>query len=73
MNSFRDKNFKNELDPNFTCYECIRSWEIQRSTEKLLENCFISCEWSPPTKDSLNEKRIRKALINKRNESYTKH
>ena len=61
MISFRDKNFKNSLDPNFTTYECIRSCEIQRSTEQSLENCLISCEWSPPTKDSTNEKRIRKA------------
>ena len=50
MNSFRDINFKNSLDPNFTSYECIRSCEIQSSTENSLENCLISCEWSPPTK-----------------------
>ena len=61
MNSFRDKNFKNSLDPNFTTYDCIRSCEIQRSTEQSLENCLISCEWSCPTKDSIDEKCIRKA------------
>ena len=61
MNSFRDKNFKNSLDPNFTSYECIRSCEIQRSTEQSLENCLISCEWSPPTYNSTKEKRIRKS------------
>ena len=61
MNSFRDKNFKNSLDPNFSTYDCIRSCEIQRSTEQSLENCLISCEWSPPTNHSTNEKRIRKA------------
>ena len=54
MNSFRDKNFKNWLDPNFTTYDCILSCEIQRSTEQSLENCLISCEWSPPTNDSKN-------------------
>ena len=54
MNSFRDKNFKNSLDPKFTTYECIRSCEIQRSTERSLEKCLISCEWSPPTKDWKN-------------------
>ena len=54
MNSFRDKNFKNSLDPNFTTYDCILSCEIQRSTEQSLENCLTSCEWSPPTKDSKN-------------------
>ena len=54
MNSFRDKNFKNSLDPNFTTYDCIRSCEIQRSRERSLENCLISCEWSPPTKDWKN-------------------
>ena len=61
MNSFRDKNFKNSLDPNFTSYQCIRSCEIQRSTEKSLEKCLISCELSPPTNNSTNEKLIRKA------------
>ena len=54
MNSFRDKNFKNSLDPNFTIYDYVRSCEIQRSTETSLENCLISCEWSLPTKDSKN-------------------
>ena len=54
MNSFRDKNFKNSLDTNFTSYECIRSCEIQSSTENSLEHCLISCEWSPPTKDAIN-------------------
>ena len=54
MSSFRDKNFKNSLDPNLTSYECIRSCEINSSTENSLENCFISCECSPPTKDSKN-------------------
>ena len=50
MNSFRDKNFKNSLDPNFTTYDCILSCKIQRSTEQL-ENGLTSCKWSPPTKD----------------------
>ena len=50
MNSFRDKNFKNSLDPKFTTYDCIRSCDIQRSSEQSLENCLISCEGSPPTK-----------------------
>ena len=54
MNSFRDKNFKNSLDPNFTTYDCVRSCEIQRSTEQSLENCLISCEWSPTSKESKN-------------------
>ena len=54
MNSFRDKHFKNSLNPNLTSYECIRSCEIQSSTENSLENCLISCEGSPPTKDSKN-------------------
>ena len=54
MNSFRDKNFKNLLDPNLTSYECMRSCEIQSSTEYSLENCLISCEWSHSTKDAIN-------------------
>ena len=54
MSSFRDKNFKNSLDPNFTSYEFIRSCEIKSSTENSLENCLISCERSTQTKDSKN-------------------
>ena len=50
MNSFRDKNFKNSLDPKFTTYDCIRSCDIKRSSEQSLENCLISSEWFPPTK-----------------------
>ena len=71
MNSFRDKNFKNSLDPYLTSYECIRNCEIQRSKEQSLEICLISCEWPPPTKDPTNEKHFRKACM-KRSESYTK-
>ena len=41
MNSFRDKNFKNSLDPNFTSYKCRHSCKIKRSTEQSLEKCLI--------------------------------
>ena len=61
MNSFRDKNFKNALDPNFTSYDCIRSCEIQRSTGQSLEKCLINCEWSPPSKESTKEKPTKEA------------
>ena len=43
MNTFRDKYFKNELDPKATYYECIRSCEINKSTEKGVKNCILKC------------------------------
>ena len=44
MGTFRDKHFKNKLDPKSTYYECIRSCEINKSTEKGVENCIIECQ-----------------------------
>ena len=42
MNSFRDKHFKNKLDPKAAYYECIRSCEIYKSTKKGLKNRFLN-------------------------------
>ena len=44
MNTFRDKHFKNKLDPKAAYYDCIRSCEINKSTEKGVENCILKCE-----------------------------
>tara|TARA_Y100000589_G_C27183581_1_gene641774 strand:- start:2529 stop:2726 length:198 start_codon:yes stop_codon:yes gene_type:complete len=44
MTTFRDKHFKNKLDPKATYYECIRSCEINKSTEKGIKNCLTECE-----------------------------
>ena len=43
MNTFRDKHFKNKLDPKAAYYECIRSCEINISTEQGAEDCAIKC------------------------------
>ena len=51
MNTFRDKLFKNELDPKYAFYDCLRSCEIKSSSEKSLGECKISCELKPPSKD----------------------
>ena len=44
MNTFRDKHFKNKLNPKAAYYECIRSCEINKSTEKGVKNCILKCE-----------------------------
>ena len=44
MNTFRDKHFKNKLDPKAAYYECIRSCEKNKSTEKGVKNCILKCE-----------------------------
>ena len=43
MKTFRDKHFKNELDPKAVYYDCIRSCELKVSTEQGVENCVIKC------------------------------
>ena len=43
MKTFRDKHFKNKLDPKATYYDCIRSCELNSSTEKGSENFAIKC------------------------------
>ena len=40
MNTFRDKNLKNQLDPKAAYYECIKSCEINKSTEKGVKIVF---------------------------------
>ena len=44
MNTFRNKHFKNELDPNYAFYDCLRSCEFKSNTEMSLEDCVKNCE-----------------------------
>ena len=34
MNTFRNNQFKNELDTKYAFYDCLRSCELKRATEK---------------------------------------
>ena len=43
MNTFRNKQFKNELDPKYAFYDCLRSCEIKSNSEKSLEECVENC------------------------------
>ena len=45
MNTFRNKHFKNELNPKYAFYDCLRSCELKISSEKTLEECVDSCDW----------------------------
>ena len=51
MNTFRNKQFKNELDPKYAFYDCLRSCEIKSNSEKSLEECVENCETSPVPKN----------------------
>ena len=56
MNTFRNKQFKNQLDPKYAFYDCLRTYEIKSSSEKLLEECVESYDLGSPSKHSNNEK-----------------
>ena len=43
IKTFIDKHFKNKLDPKAAYYDCIRSCEINTSTEQGVENCNETC------------------------------
>ena len=51
MNTFRNKQFKNELDPKYAFYDCLRSCEIKSNSEKSLEEYIENCEPSPVPKN----------------------
>ena len=51
MNTFRNKQFKNELDPKYAFYDCLRSCEIKSNSEKSLEKCVKNCEPRPLPKN----------------------
>ena len=44
MNTFRNKNFKNELNPKYAFYDCLYSCELYSATENSLEECIYKCE-----------------------------
>ena len=47
MDTFRNKQFKNELDPKYAFYDCLRSCEIKSNSKKSLEECVEICEPRP--------------------------
>ena len=51
MNTFRNKQFKNELDPKYAFYDCRRSCELKSSSKKSLEECMDSCDWESSKND----------------------
>ena len=57
MNTFRNKQFKNELDPKYAFYDCLRSCELRSNSEKSLEECVENCEPSPVPKNLDGKKR----------------
>ena len=51
MNTFRNKQFKNELDPKYAFYDCLCSCELKNNSEKSLEECLDNCEPRPLPKN----------------------
>ena len=51
MNTFRNKQFKNELDPKYAFYDCLRSCELESKYKKSLEECVENCEPRPVPKN----------------------
>ena len=51
MNTFRNKQFKNELDSKYAFYDCLRSCELKSISEKFLEECVVNCELRPVPKN----------------------
>ncbi|MDC3044832.1 hypothetical protein OA098_01975 [Prochlorococcus sp. AH-736-B04] len=56
MNTFRNKQFKNELDPKYAFYDCLRSCELKSYFEKSLEECVDNCELIALSKNLDGEK-----------------
>jgi len=44
MNTFRNKYFKNELDPKYAFYDCLRTCELKSDSKNSLEKCIDHCE-----------------------------
>ncbi len=51
MNTFRNKQFKNELDPKYAFSDCLHSCEIKSNSEKSLEESVENCEPIPLPKN----------------------
>ena len=41
MNTFWNKHFKNELDPKYAFYDCLRGCELKSTSENSLEECNV--------------------------------
>ena len=50
MITFRNKQFKNELDPKYAFYDYLRSCELKSNSENSLEECIDYCELKPLSK-----------------------
>ena len=44
MNTFRNKQFKNKLDPKYAFYDYMRSCEFKSNAANSLEECVHNCE-----------------------------
>ena len=51
MNTFRNKQFKNELDPKYAFYDCLRKCELKSFSEKTFEQCIYSGYWKSSSDD----------------------
>ena len=51
MNTFRNKQFKNEFDPKYDFYDCLRSCELKNNFEKSLEEYVDNYETRPLPKN----------------------
>ena len=51
MKTFRDKQFKNELDPKYAFYDCLRVCQLKSYSEKSLEECAERCDWTSASGD----------------------
>ena len=55
MNTFRNKQFKNELDPKYAFYNCHHSCELNNSSEESLEECVETCELKKSSKEPITK------------------
>jgi len=60
MNTFRNKQFKNELDPKYASYDSLNTCEIKISSEKSPENCLEKCY--SKSKKNIQIKKIKRVL-----------
>ena len=51
MNTFRNKHFKNELNPKYAFYDCLRSCELKNTSENSIEECVEYCKLRPLSKN----------------------
>ena len=61
MNTFRNKQFKNELDPKYAFYDCLNSYELKSNSGKSLEEDVDNCDWKY-TKNHWNNEKYKRDL-----------